>query len=136
MLIFPASYTDYKIGVEQPGKYKVRHPGQTSNLRLVEIYRHILIPFVGFQKYNHHNFQVVLNSDAREFGGLGRIDEAVCLPRAARAFCSSLVAGRALHLARAVQQQVSRQRQPSTRLLAIGVKVPVLAADCIAGRTR
>jgi hypothetical protein len=33
LLIFPVSYTDYKIGVEQPGKYKVRLRSPTATSR-------------------------------------------------------------------------------------------------------
>ena len=54
--------------------------------------------------------QVVLNSDALEFGGLCRIDEKVGWARAVACFlaCSSRVAGGALHQPGAIQQQVTR----------------------------
>jgi hypothetical protein len=53
--------------------------------------------------------QVVLNSDAVEFGGLGRIDERVGWPAVTCRFaCSSRVAGAALHHPGAIQQQVTR----------------------------
>lgn len=61
--------------------------------------------------------QVVLNSDALEFGGLCRIDEKVGWARAVACdlACSSRVAGGALHQPGAIQQQVTRVMCASTR---------------------
>jgi hypothetical protein len=55
-----ASYKDYKIGIEQPGKYKVR----------------VQLPVVA-SRHSTQPPQVVLNSDAAQFGGLERVDEKV-----------------------------------------------------------
>jgi hypothetical protein len=54
--------------------------------------------------------QVVLNSDALEFGGLGRIDQNVGWPPVVACLfaCWSRAAGGALHQPGAIQQQVTR----------------------------
>jgi hypothetical protein len=67
-----SSYTDYKIGVDKPGKYTVKHQHQPLNPNLNPK------PQISNRKPQTPYHQVVLNSDEIKFGGLGRIDDKVC----------------------------------------------------------